>query len=458
MNRRLKIIFVILLIILVSIISFAGIFVQDTKFMKNIIPDYQLGMDLAGYRAFTIKVSDEKETIYYDKDGNEVKTKAEDGTSKEVPVNAPEVLTAENYLETKQIINERLSNVGVAEYLIRLNEKDGTMTVLIPENNLTDKAGQYLYSRGVFSLEDEDGNVLLDNSNLETVQVGFEQGSTAETIGTTVYLNFVFNKDSIEKFKEITNTYVESTDENGKDTTKKVTLNVDGATLIETAFEEEISDGILQLSLGTATDNDTFNSYREQAISMAILLNSGAIPIEYTVDQNRYFKSDLSIEDMLIPAIIVAVIIVLAFLVLIVKYKKLGLLSVISFIGYTALLLILIRYTNVVITIEGIFGILISLVLNYILLVYVLNVLKKTDKDLGEYKRAYNKSLLTMLLVLVPTVIIGVALCFASWLPAFSFGMVIFWGAILALLYNALVTRVLALNSINDKVNKDKTK
>ena len=37
MNRRLKIIFVILLIILVSIISFAGIFVQDTKFMKNII-------------------------------------------------------------------------------------------------------------------------------------------------------------------------------------------------------------------------------------------------------------------------------------------------------------------------------------------------------------------------------------------------------------------------------------
>ena len=100
----------------------------------------------------------------------------------------------------------------------------------------------------------------------------------------------------------------------------------------------------------------------------------------------------------------------------------------------------------------------ISLVLNYILLVYVLNVLKKTDKDLGEYKRAYNKSLLTMLLVLVPTVIIGVALCFASWLPAFSFGMVIFWGAILALFYNALVTRALALNSINDKVNKDKTK
>ena len=40
MDRRLKITLIILLIILLSMISFAGIFVQNAKFMENIIPEY----------------------------------------------------------------------------------------------------------------------------------------------------------------------------------------------------------------------------------------------------------------------------------------------------------------------------------------------------------------------------------------------------------------------------------
>lgn len=456
MNRRLKIALIILLIILVSIISFVGIFVQDTKFMKNILPEYQLGMDLAGYRAISIAVNDGTETIYYDKDGNQVDTEAEDGTSEEVPINSEEVLTGENYQKTKQIIEDRLLDLGITEYLVRLNEDNGTITVQIPEDDMTDTASQFLYTPGKFTIEDEDGNVLMDNSNLERVQIGYGQSSSTTTAGTTVYINFVFNEDSVEKFKEITNTYVESTDEEGNDTSKNVSLNIDGSALITTSFNQEISNGILQLSMGTATDNETFNSYLQQASNIAILLNNGPIEIEYTVDQNRYIKSDLTLENMLIPAIIVGVILVIAFLFLIIRYKKLGLLAVISFIGYVALLLILIRYTNVVITIEGIFGLIISAILNYILLVYILNVLRKTEKDVVEYRKAYNKSMISMILVLVPAIIIGIVLCFANWLPAFSFGMVTFWGVLLIALYNASVTRVLALNSINNKVKENK--
>ena len=72
MNRRLKLALVILVIILISMISYVGLFVQDTKFMKNLLPEYKLGMDLEGYRAVTIVVSDEKEKVYYDKDGKVV--------------------------------------------------------------------------------------------------------------------------------------------------------------------------------------------------------------------------------------------------------------------------------------------------------------------------------------------------------------------------------------------------
>ncbi len=446
MNRRLKIVLITLLIVLLSIISFVGLFVQDTKFMKNLIPEYRLGMDLDGYRAITLVVSDETETVYYDKDGNVVQEEAEDGTSEEVPVNSEEDLTADNFTKTKKIVEQRLSDLGIVEYLTRLDENNGTLTVQIPEDSMTDTASQFLYSRGVFTIEDEDGQVLLDNSNIKRVQVTYGSTST----GTAVNLNIEFNDDSVEKLKEITNTYVESTDEEGNDTSKQVYINIDGSTLLQTSFDEEISNGVLPLTLGTSSNSETVTQYLNQASNIAILLNSGEMPVEYTVDQNRYITSDLTLEDAFIPAIVVLAILVIAFLFLIIKYRKLGLFAVISFIGYVAVLLLAVRYFNIMVTIEGIAGILIVSVLNYMVLVYLLHILKKTNKNVAEYREAFNKALISMLIVLVPTLIIGIILCFATWLPAYSFGTVIFWGVFIMAIYNSFVTRVLFLNSIKE--------
>ena len=444
MDRVLKITLTILLIILISIISFAGLFVQDTKFMKNLLPEYKLGMDLKGHRAITITVSDEKETIYYDKDGKEVDEETKDGTSKEVPVNSEENLTKDNYIKSKQLLEQRLKNLNISEYLIGLDEKNGTIIAQIPEDDMTDIASQFLQSRGVFTIENEDGQVLLNNSNLEKAQVGYSN----ETTGTTVYLSFKFNNDSTQKLKEITNTYVTSEDEEGKDTSKKVSINIDGSPLLETSFSTEIANGELQLKLGTSTDTSTINSYIEQASNIAILVNNGPLPITYEIEQNRFIKSDLDLEDAKIPALVIAIIIGLSLLFLIIKYKKLGLFASISEIGYLAILLLATRAFNLIITLEGIVGILISLVLNYILLVHILDILHKTEKNKTEYKKTFNKAMLDMIFVLLPTIIIGIALCFAAWLPAYSFGTVIFWGILIVALYNVLVTKILFLNSI----------
>lgn len=448
MDRKLKLTLTILFIIFISLISFGGLYVQETKFAKNLIPDYVLGMDFSGYRAVTIVPSTEKETIYYDKDGNVVDEEAKDGTKEEVPVNSEDVLTQDNFERTKKIIESRLYDVGVTDYLIRSNEKDGTLVVHLPENAATDLASQFIYTRGVFTVEDENGQVLLDNSNLETVQVGY----STLTTGTTVYLSIEFKDDSVEKFKEITNTYVESTDEEGNDTSRKVTIKIDGNTFLETSFDEEISNGILPLTLGTSADSATVTQYMNQASNIAILLNSGAIPVEYTVEQNRYIESDLALNDAIISAIVIGAILVIGIIFLIVKYKKLGLLAAISYIGFLALFLLAARFFYLVITIEGIAGIIVGAILNYIALVYLLQSLSKADRNLAEYKSVFNKSTMSMLLILIPTLIIGIALCCSTsiWLPAYSFGTVIFWGVFIIAVYNAIITRVLFLNSIKE--------
>lgn len=446
MNRKLKLTLIILLIVLVSIISFVGLFIQNTKFMENLLPEYKLGMDLYGYRAISVGVSDKTETLYYDENGNEVSSDTKGATKKEVPVNNEELLIKDNYFKTKELIENRFENLNTSEYIIRMNENNGDLTIYLPEDDMTDTTSQFIYSRGQFTVEDENGQVLMDNSNLKNVKVGYSTNTT----GTSVYLSFEFNEDSIEKLKEISNTYVASKDDEGNDNSKEVLLKVDGSTLIQTTFDEEIANGVLPLTLGTTTDNATLNQYIQEASNIAILINNGPLPLEYTVEQNRFIKSDITMESLMIPAILVGAILVIALLFLCIKYKKLGVLSAIAFIGYLAVILIVIRATNLVLTIEGICAIIISAILNFAFMMYIVHMLSKQEKELAQYKKTYNKSMLSMLMSLLPALIIGIVLAFATWLPAYSFGTIMFWSILIMLLYNASITRILLLNSIKE--------
>ena len=93
---------------LVTAISFGGIYIQNKGRMSNIIPEYSLGMDLQGSRKLGVIVDDSTNEVIYDKDGNVVTEEGEDTTTKEEPVNPEEVLTKENFEKTKEIINKPL--------------------------------------------------------------------------------------------------------------------------------------------------------------------------------------------------------------------------------------------------------------------------------------------------------------------------------------------------------------
>ena len=104
----LKKVTIILLVLLICLVSFVGIYGKELNKMVNIMPDYKVGMDFGEIRGIRLNVSDEVETKYYDAEGNETKpkeetqtegeeNKQEDITSKEVPVNPEEVLTRRKF-------------------------------------------------------------------------------------------------------------------------------------------------------------------------------------------------------------------------------------------------------------------------------------------------------------------------------------------------------------------------
>lgn len=444
--KTIKIITISLLIVLVSMIGFFGIYKQNKNQMSNVVKDYTYAMDLNGAR--TIKL-----TLNTD--------------------NSDEVKTEENYKTAKEIIEKRLKKLGAEEYKVNVNNENGEITVQIPENLNTDTIVSNLTTVGKFEiLDSETKDVLLDNNSIESSKVLYNRA----TSGTSVYLEIAFNKDGKNKLEEISKTYVKTennttdenttTDENNTEATentnetntenttseksskteKKISLKIDDSELMSTTFDEPITSGKIQLSVGKATtDSTTLKGYVEQAQNVATVLDSGKLPVKYDMEKNQYILSSITEQDLTYVAVTIAIIAIIAIIVLIIKYKTNGLVAGIAYTGLAALYLLLIRYTNVVISIDSIFAITMMLAFNYIFTIILLSNIKKmkaenvenaVQKSVTEtYKKFFSR--------IIPVCILAIVFCFIKWTPINSFGMITFWGIVIIAIYNATITNLL---------------
>lgn len=465
MIKIVKILTFVLTIILISLISFFGIYVQNKNQMVNTVKDYEYSMDINGARTIKLEVNEGTTEVIKDSEGNIIDEATDEEitengyVTEEVPNNSEEIKTEQNYKITKKVIEKRLKNLGVENYNINLNKETGEMIIEIPEDNNTDNIISKLYTVGKFEIIDtETKEVLMNNDDIKSSDVLYN----TSTSGTSVYLEIAFNKEGKKKLEEISKTYVEvedsSTEENIIDenivedseteeetetesTNKKtITMKIDDEEIMTTSFDEPLTTGKIQLSVGTATtDTSTLQGYIEQAQNVAIVLDSGNLPIKYDLTKNQYILSDITEQDLMCVAIVITVIALIGIIYLIVKYKVNGLLSGILYVGLVALYLLLVRYANVLISIESIFAIISILILNYIFIIMLLNNMLK--------EKNVNKSTLSTYITffsrIVPICIIVIVFCFIKWIPISSFGMTSFWGLVLIAVYNATITRTL---------------
>lgn len=439
--KTIKIITIILLIVLISMIGFFGIYKQNKNQMSNIVKDYKYAMDINGARTLKLTLNSE---------------------------NGDDVKTAENYETAKTIIEKRLKKLDVQEYKIGVNEETGEITVQIPENTQTDEIVSNLTTVGKFEIIDSETNdVLLDNSSIKSSKVLY---NTTQS-GTSVYLEISFDKNGKNKLEEISKTYVKSennttenttsedtnsteekennteeantTSENSTSTEKKITMKIDDDEIMSTSFDETITTGKIQLSVGQAsTDSSTVQGYVKQAQNVATVLDTGKLPVKYDVEKNQYVLSNISKQDLIYVAIAMAVVAIIGIIVLIVKYKTNGLLSGISYIGLSALYLIAIRYTNVTISIDSIFAIGIILILNYIFTNMLLSNIRKMNDSKVENAvgKSVSETYKKFFMRIIPICVVVITFCFANWIPMNSFGMTAFWGIAIIAIYNAIIT------------------
>lgn len=452
--KTVKILTITLLVILISMISFVGIYQKNKNRMENKVKDYSYSMSLNGARTIKLKVNTE--------------------STDDVPNNSEEVLTAENYKKSKEVIEKRLNKMNVEEYTTSVNETTGEITIQIPEqNSQTDTIIGNLNTVGKFEiLDSETKEVLLNNDDIKSSEVLYNTTNS----GTSVYLQIEFNKNGKDKLKNVSQTYVSvnnttnkttennvaenttseaeneatnTTTEGSSDTAKtekKITMKIDDQEIMSTSFDEPITTGKIQLSVGSATtDKTTLQNYVNQAQSVATTLDTGKLPVKYDLEKNQYILPKLTTQDLIKVEIAIAIIAVVGIIILIVKHKLNGLLAGIAYVGLAAVYMLVVRYTNVTISIESIAGIIIVLILNYIFTTMFLNKIEELNKEKAEnvMKKATGETYKKFYLRIIPICIMAITFSFIKWVPISSFGMITFWGIVIIAIYNAIITRYL---------------
>ncbi len=470
--RKVKILTIVLAIVLVTLVAFGGVYIKTQNRMENKVKDYSLGRAIEGARIAEIKVAQS------DEDSGEQNT---------------ELLTEENYKIVKKTIENRLNKLNIEDYTISLNKQDGTIRVEFPEDENTDSYVYYLTAQAKVQIEEKAEETETDTST-ETEDTTATELISDEMVKSAKYsytqnvdgqyqvsLEITLTDEGQAKIQELSGTYaflateideIESAEEESEEESEEETENTEGTDTEETAEDAntesentenqetqeqtkkiasltiagteyditKIDKNKITVTIGTPTSNTTSaNNNIAIAAELEMLINAGKYPIEYELTANRYVYSSISTEQLIYFGIAVLAITVVILLIFIVKYRKRGLLTSISYIGFVSLYLLILRYANVTITIEGIGGIIIVMIINLAFIKTILTRMQKM-KMLDEainytYKNVFSK--------LIPVIILVIVFCLSGWANLSSFGMAMFWGLMLMAIYNILVTKTL---------------
>ncbi len=440
--KKIKITAILLLVTVIIFASFFGIYKKEDFRVVNLIKNYKLGMQFTNRVVLKATPDLSEKEVIYDKDGNVVEddgeteyTEENGYTKKTEKVNNEEILTQDNYKLTKQILKKRLKGLDIGEYKLTLNEESGDITIELQENDDVHQIEEYLEQKGVLTIIDkETEEILLDNSDVKSAKV-ICGASKKDPTYTIINLQIDFNKEGAKKLEEISQTYIaqkiQEDDENAEteENARYANVVLDGQTYSSTYFGE----GVWYVPITQTKDSETLIEYVKEVNKVATVINNGVLPIEYSFTEDTA-EASISQNALLIGIAVPAGILLIACIVLIFKFKAKGFIATFIQIGYIALVLLAVRYTNVVITLEGIAGIIVSAMLNYALTYIMLNNLKK--KGTIEWKTIGNFALTT-----IPIYIAAVILAFNSLTRINSLGMAMVWGSLCLYIYNLAITK-----------------
>lgn len=458
--KRIRITAVLIIMLLIIAIGFFGIYAKNTGIWSNVLPEYNLGMELGGYRElhFTLDSSEETKDVYIDENGNykgDVKSEesssgiVEDTTVQTSPAinlpegykienrtiakNDPSKINIENFEKAKKIIQKRLEKYELYEYNLRQDSVTGTIILEVPNDEQAELKRALVSTIGTIQFVDsQTGLILLDDSNLVLAS---PFAMTTEEGEYDVYLQLDFDEEGKKILEKITNEYTPTVAGDGTENTSTVEVRLDDQPIISTHFEEPITSGTVHVPMGEPTaDYEEYYQLVEDVQEVCEIINEENLPLYYVIRNDAVLQSEFNDNAKLIALIVYIVLTLIISIYMIVKYKFEGLRQAVTSVAYVAFLTIVFRYANILITYNSIISLVCVIIINYI---FALKFLKKL-KQSGIRKDALKESLKELYLAIIPFAIVAVIFTFMSATVINSVGTTLFWGLLLQLLFSLI--------------------
>lgn len=242
--------------------------------------------------------------------------------------------------DAMEILRTRLDDKGYTEAVISIQDGD-KIRVEIPQVDDDGTVLEVIGQTGRLTFKDYTGKGWIngeDHIKSASVQLNQEDG------GYVVVLNFTDRGTS--RFAEATKAVSSMED--------KALYIYLGDTLVSSpTVSAQINQSSAQI--------EGYETY-EDALSIASVIDSGKLPIEYTVSESRSISSKLGASALSTSAIMGAVGLLIIFVLLIVRYRGLGISACVSLCIYVLLYIVLLAMIpSVQLTLPGIAGILLSI-------------------------------------------------------------------------------------------------
>ena len=226
-------------------------------------------------------------------------------------------------------------------------------------------------------------------------------------------------------------------EKDGKKYEKKATVTVAGMELVKATFAEAMDEGLMQINLGNGygKNKDVITAIYGEAKRLENALKVGKTPIKYNVEQKTSgIKENINYKNAKIILIAILAVMLILALSLVFKYGLKGLYAMLVNISFVVVLLLAIRYTDVVVTIPSLVSVVVAYILEYVILLKYLQNTKENDYEIAD--EVVDTLKYTFILI-----ISSIILSFSHNILLSSFAMTLFIAIILLFTHNYIFVK-----------------
>ncbi|MTV49714.1 protein translocase subunit SecD [Heliobacillus mobilis] len=244
-------------------------------------------------------------------------------------------VTRDDIKQVQAIMEQRVNGLGVAEPIIQV-EGDNRLIIELPGISDPDKAIELIGKTAVLTFRTADGKVVVEGTDLKEAKEGMDSRNNQPIVSLTL------TSEGAKKFADVTRANVG----------KQIGIYLDNDMLQNPKVNEAITTGQAQITGYASLD---------EAHRMALLLNSGALPVKMEMVEKRTVGPTLGADSLSKSQVAAMVGVGLIFAFMFLYYRAPGIVAIVSLILYSVIVLGAMAMLHATLTLPGIAGFLLSI-------------------------------------------------------------------------------------------------